>query len=97
MATQDDRRLGMHVPITRRDFVNGLAIGAGAAAASQWLPAGMADLLAQDAGVGLVGQFQGVGAVPLSKHHRDDFSGNQPVDPKTRLQLLEQHFSLPVR
>ena len=49
MATQDDRRLGMHVPITRRDFVNGLAIGAGAAAASQWLPAGMADLLAQDA------------------------------------------------
>jgi hypothetical protein len=28
----DDRRLGMHRPITRRDFLDGVAIAAGAAA-----------------------------------------------------------------
>ena len=49
MATSDDRRLGMHVPVTRRDFINGMAVGVGATAASLSLPPGMADLLAQDA------------------------------------------------
>jgi spermidine dehydrogenase len=33
-----DRELGMNRAITRRDFVNGVAIGAGGALASAWLP-----------------------------------------------------------
>jgi spermidine dehydrogenase len=34
MNERKDRRLGMHCPITRRDFLNGVAIGAGGLAAS---------------------------------------------------------------
>jgi len=41
-----DRDLGMNRAITRRDFLNGVAIGAGSVVASQWLP----DLDAQSAG-----------------------------------------------
>jgi len=33
-----DRELGMDRPITRRDFLNGVAIGAGSALGSAWLP-----------------------------------------------------------
>ena len=33
-----DRELGMDRAITRRDFLNGVAIGAGAFAAVRWLP-----------------------------------------------------------
>jgi spermidine dehydrogenase len=33
-----DRELGMHRAISRRDFLNGIAIGAGGALASAWLP-----------------------------------------------------------
>src|SRR5580700_4504430 len=33
-----DRELGMHRAITRRDFLNGIAVGAGGALASAWLP-----------------------------------------------------------
>jgi spermidine dehydrogenase len=33
-----DRELGMHRSITRRDFLNGMAIGAGGALASVWFP-----------------------------------------------------------
>src|SRR6476469_1406124 len=32
-----DRELGMHREITRRDFLNGMAVGAGGALASPWL------------------------------------------------------------
>ena len=33
-----DQKLGMHRTITRRDFLNGIAVGAGGALASAWLP-----------------------------------------------------------
>jgi spermidine dehydrogenase len=33
-----DRELGMHRPITRRDFLNGVAIGAGGVVAGAWAP-----------------------------------------------------------
>src|ERR1700736_4097254 len=33
-----DHELGMRRAITRRDFLNGIAVGAGAALASAWLP-----------------------------------------------------------
>ena len=33
-----DRELGMHRTITRRDFLNGIAVGAGSTLASAWLP-----------------------------------------------------------
>jgi spermidine dehydrogenase len=33
-----DRELGMHTNITRRDFLNGIAVGAGGALADAWLP-----------------------------------------------------------
>jgi spermidine dehydrogenase len=36
--SSDDRALGMDRAITRRDFLNGVAIGIGGAAASRWLP-----------------------------------------------------------
>ena len=36
--TPDDRRLGMGSRITRRDFLNGVAMGVGGAIASRWLP-----------------------------------------------------------
>jgi spermidine dehydrogenase len=45
--SQDDRRLGMGVSITRRDFLNGVAIGIGGAAASRWATRGIDALLAQ--------------------------------------------------
>src|SRR5215467_1695320 len=32
-----DRQLGMHRKITRRDFLNGMAVGAGGVVASPWL------------------------------------------------------------
>src|SRR6516164_10911206 len=32
-----DRHLGMHRDITRRDFLNGIALGAGGVLASSWL------------------------------------------------------------
>ena len=38
MSVQDDRKLGMDRPITRRDFLNGAAIGIGGAIATRWLP-----------------------------------------------------------
>src|SRR6266550_3468005 len=41
-----DRDLGMHRAITRRDFLNGVAIGAGTIIANRWLPG----LDAQNAG-----------------------------------------------
>ena len=44
--TKDDRRLGMGSAITRRDFLNGIAVGAGAAM-SGWMSPGMETLLAQ--------------------------------------------------
>ena len=37
-ARTDDRELGMDRAITRRDFLNGVAIGIGGALASRWLP-----------------------------------------------------------
>lgn len=43
-----DRQLGMHRDITRRDFLNGVAIGVGGAIAGTWMP-GFA--LAEDASV----------------------------------------------
>lgn len=43
-----DRELGMNSNITRRDFLNGIAVGAGGALASAWLP-GMA--FAQDSSI----------------------------------------------
>ena len=47
--TNDDRRLGMSAPITRRDFLNGIAFGIGGAMASRGLPGDIEALLAQDA------------------------------------------------
>jgi spermidine dehydrogenase len=48
-----DRELGMNRAITRRDFLNGVAVGAGGAMASAWLPgfslAAEAEQFAQDA------------------------------------------------
>src|SRR5262245_971318 len=41
MATREERRLGMDRAITRRDFLNGIAIGAGGLLAHPWL-AGLA-------------------------------------------------------
>src|SRR5882724_8418896 len=38
MTTERDRELGMFCPITRRDFLNGVATGVGAAAAGTFLP-----------------------------------------------------------
>jgi spermidine dehydrogenase len=47
-----DRELGMSCPITRRDFLNGVAVGAGGVLASGWMPellrAAENDLSAQD-------------------------------------------------
>jgi spermidine dehydrogenase len=37
MTSRDDRQLGMHRQITRRDFLNGVAVGAGGLMASTWL------------------------------------------------------------
>jgi spermidine dehydrogenase len=47
--TNDDRRLGMDTSITRRDFLNGMAIGAGGAMAGRWLSGGGEALFAQEA------------------------------------------------
>ena len=51
MSKDRDRELGMFREITRRDFLNGVAVGTGAAAAESWLP-GLAwtdhDLAPQD-------------------------------------------------
>jgi spermidine dehydrogenase len=48
-----DRELGMHRAITRRDFLNGIAVGAGSTLVSAWLPgftlAAETTLFAQDA------------------------------------------------
>ena len=46
--TNDDRRLGMGAPITRRDFLNGVAIGAGGVVASRLAGGPFEALLAQD-------------------------------------------------
>jgi spermidine dehydrogenase len=43
----NDRHLGMGAPITRRDFLNGMAIGVGGAMAAGWLPGDVDALLAQ--------------------------------------------------
>jgi spermidine dehydrogenase len=51
MSKSRDRELGMFCPVTRRDFLNGVAIGVGSAAAANFLPAlawGEAGLAAQD-------------------------------------------------
>src|ERR1700704_1758913 len=45
MSERNDRRLGMGCPITRRDFLNGVAIGAGGLVASDPM---LAALLAQE-------------------------------------------------
>ncbi len=47
--TPHDRRLGMGASITRRDFLNGVAVGLGGVMASRWLPGEVETLLAQDA------------------------------------------------
>src|SRR5450631_3684153 len=44
-----DRRLGMDQPITRRDFLNGIAMGATAAASAPLFAASLPDPAAQDA------------------------------------------------
>src|SRR5450432_3611878 len=44
-----DRRLGMDQPITRRDFLNGIAMGATAAASAPLFAASLPDTAAQDA------------------------------------------------
>src|SRR5450432_4269271 len=44
-----DRRLGMDQPITRRDFLNGIAMGAAAAASGPLLAASPSNPAAQDA------------------------------------------------
>ncbi len=41
--------------------------------------------------VGLVGQLERVGAVPLRGDDGDDLGGDEPVDPQTRLQLFKLH------
>jgi spermidine dehydrogenase len=46
--TPHDRQLGMGRRITRRDFLNGVAVGVGGAMASRWLP-GVDRLVAQEA------------------------------------------------
>lgn len=38
MSDADDKKLGMDRPITRRDFINGVAVGVGGAAASSLIP-----------------------------------------------------------
>src|SRR6476661_8647573 len=43
-----DRQLGMHRGITRRDFLNGVAVGVGGAIAGTWMPG---FVLAEDASV----------------------------------------------
>src|SRR5262245_62097715 len=45
--TKDDRQLGMGTPITRRDFLNGVAVGLGALGVSRL--GDLDPLLAQDA------------------------------------------------
>ena len=45
---KDNQRLGMNCAITRRDFLNGVAIGAGAIASSGWLAAVDADEFAPE-------------------------------------------------
>jgi len=45
--SSDDRHLGMGASITRRDFLNGMAIGVGGAMAAGWLPGDIDALLAQ--------------------------------------------------
>jgi spermidine dehydrogenase len=47
--TNDDRRLGMGAPITRRDFLNGVAVGVGVTMAGDWLPGSTHALMAQGA------------------------------------------------
>jgi spermidine dehydrogenase len=52
MGGSEDRRLGMDRPITRRDFLNGVAVGVGGLMASRWLAGADADAaaaFAQDA------------------------------------------------
>jgi len=49
MSEENDRKLGMDRPITRRDFLNGVAIGVGGAAASSLLPG--IDFGAEPAGI----------------------------------------------
>ncbi len=45
----DDKRLGMASRISRRDFLNGMAIGVGGAMAGRWLSGGGEALFAQEA------------------------------------------------
>lgn len=51
-----DRELGMDRDITRRDFLNGMAIGAGGVLASAWLP-GMLDAQTAAAGQDALGYY----------------------------------------
>jgi spermidine dehydrogenase len=44
IMTNDDRRLGMGSSITRRDFLNGVAVGIGGAMAGGWAPEAIAAL-----------------------------------------------------
>ena len=45
--TEHDRQIGMGSPISRRDFLNGVAIGVGGTIAAGWLPSDLETLLAQ--------------------------------------------------
>ena len=47
IMTEHDRQLGMGSPISRRDFLNGVAIGIGGTIAAGWLSPDLETLLAQ--------------------------------------------------
>ena len=49
IMTSHDRQLGMGAAITRRDFLNGMAVGIGGAMAANWLPPDPSLLFAQGA------------------------------------------------
>src|SRR5687768_5179413 len=47
VMTNDDRRLGMGSSITRRDFLNGVAVGVGGSIAAGWMSSDLTSLFAQ--------------------------------------------------
>jgi spermidine dehydrogenase len=58
MATSDDKHLGSDRAITRRDFVNGVALGVGGALASRGLPDGLVAMLrAEEASQSAAGAY----------------------------------------
>src|SRR5262245_44143317 len=46
--TEHDRQLGMRSPISRRDFLNGVAVGVGGTVGAGWLSPALETLLAQN-------------------------------------------------